>query len=677
MLRPGLTPEQVLGFVLLDIAIILVVARLFGKVANKVGQPTVVGEILAGIALGPSLLGAQLLVWENSWSFLNCEAALSAQLPGTPIPPEGTPAAVETISGCLFPPQAQGVLGIIGQLALVFFMFLVGLELDWDLLKGKGRKIALVAFGAVAVPIGLAFVVGPIIYGDDFKGMAADQSSFTWFVAAMLAVTAFPVMARILQEKGLTASPMGSTGIAAAAIVTVLMFLTVAVAAGVANEAGPSTLALKFLWAGVYIAALFLVARPALAPLGRSYERTGRLTPLTFGVIMAFTFASAYIAHQLGINVIVGAFLAGAVLPARKGLYRELAGRLADVTAVILLPIFLAFSGLRTDFTKLSWDYLPAIALFLAAGIVGKWAGSAVFARLGGMSWAEGNVLGVLMNCRGLLVLVVALIALNAGVISPPMQVAGVLMALVTTMMTGPLVDRFLGAVPDAGGVGPATPGVARIVAVATSVEEAAPVASAAFRLARQRGGEVVLFRPIALSPYDELPAGLGAGVEEVERSLRALKLVATLAPEGVTVTPAAYGAVDPAAAVAELAGDADLVVLVAPQHAPSGTVARIADRSPVPVVIADADAPVERAGPVVVLDDHDHVLVATTWLGEADRRSRDDPLTDAAVVVVAADAADDLSVLRSDRGLLILVVRAADGADLSSPSTASGRTNP
>ncbi len=358
MLRPGLTPEQVLGFVLLDIAIILLVARLMGRLANKVGQPTVVGEIIAGILLGPSLLGATVFTWTNSWSSLHCEQALSAQIPGTPIPAEGTPPAAESITACLFPTQARGVLGIIGQIALVFFMFLVGLELDWNALKGKGKSIGLVSFGAVAVPIALAFVIGPILYTQDFvpffdTANAPSQISFTLFIAGMLTVTAFPVMARILQEKNLTATPMGATGVAAAAVVTVAMFLTVAVASGVAADQGPSKLAVKFLVAGLYIGVLFLVARPLLKPMGRSFERNGQLTPLLLGLIMVFTFASAYAANQIGINVIVGAFLAGAVLPARKGLFREISRRLADVTAVILLPIFLAFSGLNTDFTKL------------------------------------------------------------------------------------------------------------------------------------------------------------------------------------------------------------------------------------------------------------------------------------------------------------------------------------
>jgi Kef-type K+ transport system membrane component KefB len=238
-------------------------------------------------------------------------------------------------------------------------------------------------------------------------------------------------------------------------MVTVLMFLMVTVAAGVGSGTGGGELAFKFVLAGVLIAILFLAVRPALAPLGRACEERGGITPGMFAAIMILLFASAYAADRIGINVIVGSFLVGAVLPARPLLFRELSARLSDLTAVVLLPIFLAFSGLSTDFTKLGVSFVGGIALFLVAGIVGKWLGGAVFARLGGLTWAEGNVLGILMNCRGLLVLVVALIAFQQNVISAPMQVAGVLMALVTTMMTGPLFDAFL----------------PRAIAAATSVE--------------------------------------------------------------------------------------------------------------------------------------------------------------------------------------------------------------
>jgi Kef-type K+ transport system membrane component KefB len=160
-------------------------------------------------------------------------------------------------------------------------------------------------------------------------------------------------------------------------------------------------------------------------------------------------FASAFVANRIGINVIVGGFVAGAILPARVALFRDLSARLAEVTGVVLLPIFLAFSGLNTDFTQLGASFVVGIVVFVAAGIVGKWLGSAVFARLGGLTWTEGNAIGVLMNCRGLLVLVVALIGFEQQIISAPMQVAGVVMALITTMMTGPLFDRFYEKLPQ------------------------------------------------------------------------------------------------------------------------------------------------------------------------------------------------------------------------------------
>jgi Kef-type K+ transport system membrane component KefB len=499
-----LQPNQVLGFVLLDIAIILVAARLLGALARRVGQPTVVGEIVAGVLLGPTLFA-----WDAPWQVLHCDAALA----GTDRAP--------SITTCFFPPQSSSVLGIVGQIALVFFMFLVGLELDFDLLKGKAKSIAVLAVGVVAIPIALGFVIGPLLYGAEFVAGfggpdAPDQTTFVLFVAAMLSVTAFPVMARILQEKGLTATPMGSIGVAAAAVVTVLMFLAVAVATGAATDQSPSSMGVKFAAAAAYLAAMFLVVRPALAPLGRSYERAGQLRPGVFATVIVMLFASSYAAHQIGINVIVGGFVAGAVLPARKALFRDMASRLSDLTAVILLPIFLAFSGLNTDFTTLGLTHIPGIALFLLAGIVGKWLGGALSARAGGLSWGEGNLLGILMNCRGLLVLVVALIALNEGVISQPMQAGGVVMALVTTMMTGPLFDRF--APPAA--------------AAARAPVPAAVPAPAAAALTTSSSGPLPA-SPLGATPPPSAADGTGAAahpdlLEALERSGAAVVAVRT-----------------------------------------------------------------------------------------------------------------------------------------------------
>lgn len=433
---PGLAPDQVLAFVLLDIMVILVAAQLLGALARRLHQPTVVGQIVAGVLLGPTLLGPTLFTWGQPWAFLHCDAALAT-------------GGLPSVGNCLFPPQARSMLGVIGQIALVLYMFLVGLELDHRMLKGRGRSIVTVAVGALVFPLLLGFVVGPLLYGTNFVAGfgTADQPpalAFNLMVGAMLSVTAFPVMAHILQEKGLSRSRMGSIGIAATAVLSVLMFLAVAAAAAVARDQSPAAIATKFAIAALFVVVLVAVIRPALAPLGRAVEARGSLTSTTFTVVFILLFASAYAADRIGINVIPGAFLLGAILPAREVMFREMMARLRELTVSVLLPIFLAFSGLNTDFTRLGLAFAGGIALFLVAGIVGKWAGGALSARLGGLSWAEGSLLGVLMNCRGLLVLVVALIAVDAGVISGPLQVGAVLMALVTTMMTGPLFDALL-----------------------------------------------------------------------------------------------------------------------------------------------------------------------------------------------------------------------------------------
>lgn len=455
---PALKPDFVLGFVLFDLTIIVLAAMLFGALARKVGQPTVVGQIIAGVLLGPTLLGATVFTWGNSWGFLHCDVSLAATA--------GTP----SISSCFFPPQARSALGVIGQIALILYMFLVGLELDFSMLKGKAKPIMTVAAGATLIPIALGLLIGPLLYNSKWVGgfgtpAEPSRMAFGLMVGAMLAVTAFPVMAHMLQEKRLSRGRMGSIGIASTAVLSVLMFLAVATAAGVAAHKSATDIVGKWVIAGVFIAVLFFVVRPLLAPLGRAAEARGEVTQMMFGTIFVLLFAGAFAADRIGINVIPGAFLVGAILPARELMYREMAAKLRDVTLVVLLPVFLAFSGLATDFTKLGAAFIVGIAVFLVAGIVGKWVGGAVSARAAGMTWQEGNTLGVLMNCRGLLILVVALIAFNQGVISAQLQTGAVLMALITTMMTGPLFDRYIARVPGAvpavdAEVGPA-PGLA------------------------------------------------------------------------------------------------------------------------------------------------------------------------------------------------------------------------
>ena len=445
---PPLPSDFALRFVLLDLALILIAARLCGWVALKAGQPRVVGEIIAGVLLGPTLLGPEFMHWTGSWAWMHCDQALGAR---------NLPA--ESVTTCLFPPQSRSVLGIIGQISLVFFMFLVGLELDFCLLRGKVRGIVIVAVGVVVVPIVFGFLIGPLLFNDThivggkevakfvgpgLGGEPVSRLAFSLMVGAMLSVTAFPVMARILQEKGLSQSNMGAIGVAAAAVVTVLMFTLVAVANNVAKDVEADVHARQYIKIALYLVIMAVVLPRLLKPLGSRYERQG-FSAEALALTLIVAFASAWMAQRLGLSTIVGGFMAAVAMPARAALFRDISARLSQVTGTILLPVFLAFSGLQTDFTKLKPEFWLGTAVFLIAGVVAKWAGGALFGRIGGLTWAEANVVGVLMNCRGLLILVVALIALNdAKVITPEMQVAAVMMALITTMMTGPLFDKFL-----------------------------------------------------------------------------------------------------------------------------------------------------------------------------------------------------------------------------------------
>jgi Kef-type K+ transport system membrane component KefB len=318
----------------------------------------------------------------------------------------------------------------------------------------------------------LGLAIGPLLFTETFVADVDTVSSlgFGLFIGAFMSITALPVMARILQEKGLATSPLGAVGIAAAAAVTVLMFILVSIASGVSTGAPTGLLVTRTLLAFVYLAVMLVAVRPFLEQrLGVPYTERARKIGLTsakqtwsgidefapsgagqgalshamFAWILVLVFASGWVAHILGINVIVGGFMAGLVLPARQGLIRDMTTELFDTVVIVLLPVFLAFAGLNADFTQLSVAAVPGLVIFVVACIVAKWGGGAVVGKAAGLSWQESNLLGILMNCRGLLPLVVGLVGLQAGVISPAMNVAAVTMALVTTAMTGPLFDRF------------------------------------------------------------------------------------------------------------------------------------------------------------------------------------------------------------------------------------------
>jgi len=419
-----LPPPDVIAYVLADLAIILVAARLVGGLFVRLGQPRVVGEIIAGILIGPTLLGGQL-----------------AAAP-SPTAPDGV-AGVGLVND-IYPLQAFAFLNLVGQIALVLYMFLVGLELDQRLLKGRGRQISIMAVAVVAVPLGLAFATGGFFDDPSWKTEGISTTTFLLFLGAALSVTAFPVMARILQEKGLMATQMGALGVGSAAVVTVLMFLAIAAASASAEGSGVlSGVGIKFglvlaLWAG-----LLLLIRPAMGWIVRRWQPGQPV-----GSIIAITLIGALLTalatdRIIGVGL-VGGFLFGTAVPASQELVETIVDRLEDAVVVFFLPVFLAVSGLRTDLKTITLELVPGLLIFLALMIVGKWGAGYLAGRAVGLRGNQANTLGVLLNCRGLLILVVGLIGLQLGVITTGMQGVFVIGAIVTTLMTGPLVDVFI-----------------------------------------------------------------------------------------------------------------------------------------------------------------------------------------------------------------------------------------
>lgn len=453
---PVLSAQGLLGFVLFDLTVILIVGRSVGTLFRKIGQPRVVGEIVAGVLLGPTLLGHSGWPGFITPGFLHCVIA-----PGMPSSP----------TSCLFPAAARTVIGQLGQLGLLLFSFLTAVELDRTLLRSRTRGIALLGPGSVLLPIALAVPLGPVLATPVFKPAAASTLDFTLFVGVLLAATALPVMVRILQERGLSRSPLGCTGIAASAVATVGLFVAASVVSSIANTVGgggAASVGRALGLAAGYFGLMLLVVRPLLtrvAVLNRVAVRPGDAgTSGVFVAVLAVVLASGLAAHLTGLTVIVGGFVAGLLLPDGAALHRTLDQQLGELTRSMLLPVFLAFSGLQTDLTMVPIEAYGGLVLLLGSAMVSKWAGGAVLAHASGLSWAESNVLGILMNCPGVIVLVVALIGVQNGVITPTMQAGVVLVALVATAMTGPLLNVFLRRLPAASLIPAPLPAVRRLL---------------------------------------------------------------------------------------------------------------------------------------------------------------------------------------------------------------------
>lgn len=398
-----------LTLLIAQLVVIITVARLLGLLARKIHQPMVLAELVAGIVLGPSLLGA--------------------------LAPD--------LEGALFPAASLGLLGLLSQVGLLLFMFLVGLELDLGLLRGRGgRASVLISHTSIVVPFLLGAALALYLY-PQFGPDGVAFSSFTLFMGVAMSITAFPALARILTERRLLRTRVGSVTITCAAVDDVIAWCILAFVVSIVRATALTEAVVTTVLAVVYTLAMLLLVRPFLARLAARGSNREGMTQNAVAVTFVLLFVSAWITELIGIHALFGAFLMGAIIPRDGGFARVLAEKLEDIVVIVLLPTFFALSGLRTQIGLLD---SPAAwlqcALIIAVACLGKFGGSYLAARWTGLGWREATALGLLMNTRGLMELIVLNIGLDLGVISPTLFTMMVLMALVTTFMTTPLLQR-------------------------------------------------------------------------------------------------------------------------------------------------------------------------------------------------------------------------------------------
>lgn len=402
-----------LTHVLATLAAVIATGMILGRLLRYLGQPAVIGEVLAGILLGPSLLGA---VWPEAMHVLTPPASAD---PGGKVP-----AAV----------------GAVAQLGVVLYMFLVGLELDTGHLAGHAVTAMVLAAASISVPFalgaGLAVGLHPV-----YAPAGVPLLSFALFIGLALAVTAFPVLARILADRGLDRTELGTLALGAAAVADVVLWCLLAAVAGVAQSSADGVVRVAG-GAVVFGVGMVLIARPLLVRASQWLDdRPGPLPPAAVSATFLGVLLAALATEFIGIHALFGAFLLGALLPHEGRLARTFASTLKDPVTVLLLPAFFASIGMRTEIGLLAspadWLWCGVIVLTVTVGKVG---GTMAVARLCGRDWREAVALGVLMNTHGLMELIVLSVGLELGLISPPLFALLVLMALTTTATTAPML---------------------------------------------------------------------------------------------------------------------------------------------------------------------------------------------------------------------------------------------
>ena len=402
-----------LALLIVQLLVIVLATQVFGGLATLLRQPAVIGEIAAGVLLGPSLVGQ---LWPAASTFL-------------------------------FPASSLDILRLLSQLGVILFMFTVGLDVDVAHLRQRAPTAIAVSHFSIVVPfllgVGAALALFP-----HYAPAGVPFISFALFMGIALSITAFPVLARVIEERGLTKTPLGTTALACAAVddVTAWVLLAMVVTLVTAGGVG-GTLALMVCALALFMAGMVWAVRPWLE---RLFERApGPLTRGRTTQVLVVLLTSALLTEVIGIHALFGAFVAGAMMPPSPELRQQLRERLESLSSAFLLPIFFAYTGLRTEIGLLNDAASWAVCLgIILTAVAGKLVGSMLAARWSGSTWHDAFVLGALMNTRGLMELVALNVGYDLGILSPQMFTMLVVMALVTTAMTGPLID--LASSPDA-----------------------------------------------------------------------------------------------------------------------------------------------------------------------------------------------------------------------------------
>ncbi|UQD55354.1 cation:proton antiporter [Flavobacterium sp. K5-23] len=399
--------QDPLAILLAQIVMIILVARLFGWIFKKISQPTVIGEIIAGIVLGPSLLGMYF--------------------------PE--------FSAALFPVESLGNLKFLSQIGLILFMFVIGMELDIKVLKNKANEAIVISHASIVIPFALGIGLSYFVY-NRFAPEGVEFLSFSLFMGIAMSITAFPVLARIVQERGIHKTRLGAIVITCAAAddITAWCLLAVVIAIVKAGDFVSSLYVISL--ALIYVITMIFIVKPFLKRIGDLYNSKESLSKPVLAIFFLFLILSSYATEVIGIHALFGAFMMGSIMPDISKFRLIFIEKVEDVSVILLLPLFFVYTGLKTEIGLINDIYLLKVtgAIILVA-VVGKFLGSALAARFVGQSWKDSMTIGALMNTRGLMELIVLNIGLELKVLTPEVFTMMVIMALVTTFMTGPALD--------------------------------------------------------------------------------------------------------------------------------------------------------------------------------------------------------------------------------------------